>query len=68
MIISKVVENNDFPYLGKATATGTIVLFTSPKNGTVVVSGGQYALGYVSDDWEMGCFQVFRGEISLKND
>ncbi len=70
MIQSRVVEDNsinEFPYLVKSKTTGAIILLTSPKNGTVVAaSGGLYELGYVSDDWEMSCFQFFRGEVILK--
>lgn len=56
-----------------ATHPGRIVLFTSPKEGTLLSqpSGGHYSsckIGEYDDCWNIDIFTPFTGSITLSND
>lgn len=59
-----------YPFLGVSRKNKTIVLFTDPCVGVCVyaskTSGSD--LGEFSDDWDMDCFELYTGTITLEND
>lgn len=49
--------------------SGTVVLFTSPRVGTVKGTGNKhkpYNIGDHSEGWVMECFKPFIGEVPTK--
>jgi hypothetical protein len=71
MIEATAQENkpplHSYPKLMKAAATGTIVLFSTHGEGTVVHSGSHTQIGTYSDDWLMAGFENFLGAVTLQS-
>ena len=54
----------EYPFLGIA-ATGLVVLFNKPSEGTVIEMFGGYKIGEISNIWNMDHFKPFTGSITL---
>lgn len=56
---------------GECSGDKYIILFTAPKTGTVIVDeatdGFCFEPGHYDDDWDMGQFKPFFGEITIKS-
>ena len=63
---NRIIKTRSYPWLG--TNADIVVLFYQPENGTVVVDGPHYTLGFHKDDWNMSQFQNFTGEVTIKNE
>lgn len=55
----------DYPVLMRHSST--VVLFTSLKVGTVVVSNNKNEIGEYREDWIMDCFEKFNDKVVLEN-
>ena len=65
-----VMAVKPFPKLMIAS-DGVIVLFESKRNGVVVSHNGGFtttAVGESCNEWHMGSFEDFDGEVILSND
>lgn len=67
-------NGNIYPFLGKYISKrpneSFIVLFSKDKTGTVVALEENqrcHKLGHYSEEWNMNCFEKFKGEIKLSN-
>lgn len=56
--------NIPYPKLMKSKVSPTVVLFTEEHIGIVLISG-LFNVGHFSDDWNMGQFKDYEGELSL---
>ena len=57
-----------FPKLMISESTGVIVLFKSPKIGTVVFSGtSKNVAGHYERNWLKDCFIDYTGSVTLSN-
>jgi len=45
----KDLKATKYPYIGRNTYTGNVVLFSAPATGVVVIAGDSHVLGYASD-------------------
>jgi hypothetical protein len=67
----KLAETKKYPYLGiyiNEEGERTVVLFTDIKLGTCVYSTIEVnKIGISAGDWHEQKFQLFNGEITLKN-
>lgn len=68
---SKVAEKV-YPYLGQMSSnnTGLLVLFVSPKFGTVLRTGtgwNVYDVGAYRTDWLQENFKPFNGSVTISN-
>lgn len=62
------LEPRNYPYLGRLSSSGMIVLFTGKNVGTVVHPGnGGCTMGLVSGSWEEQRFSAYSGTVHLKN-
>lgn len=67
---SKIEKKNEFPCLMEYEDKDAnfVVLFTSIGCGTVVFEKkGFHGMGNYSDCWDMECFRIFNGKITLEN-
>ena len=64
----KEVEGSkeEYPVIKKSLSDDCIVRFTSPCNG-IVIAGSPEPFGRELDDWNESNFEVFTGEVILKN-
>ena len=62
-------ENNadEYPKL-MVGLNGTLVLFSEPKIGMVMISGRGWEPGHYSTAWTMEGFTDFKGKLVLSND
>jgi hypothetical protein len=60
-------EVNNFPKLMKVKTSNSVLLFTSPKVGTVLVKDTDWEVGHYSQNWYPDCFEDFTGELILKS-
>ena len=74
MIESKIVsdegqDGTKYPYLGKNTEFGCIVLFTDHHKGTLLHAGdlSTTAPGYVGEVWAEEGYVRFNGVVELQN-
>jgi hypothetical protein len=64
----KETQEKDYPYVGKSSNTGTIVLFTGEGKGVVLVNAEYWGkLGYYSAHWVEADFTAYDGEVIVKN-
>ena len=63
---NRIIRTRDYPWLG--TNAEIVVLFYMYGVGTVVLDGIHYTIGLHKDDWNMGQFQDFTGEVTIKNE
>ena len=67
----KLAETKKYPYLGiyiNEEGERTVVLFTDIKLGTCIYSTIQLnEVGRYAENWHEPKFQLFNGEITLKN-
>ena len=59
------VSKEEYPILKKCISNGWIVRFTAKNEGMVIKGGCQF--GFLADDWAEENFEVFTGEVILKN-
>lgn len=57
----------DFPKL-MVDHNGGVVLFISPKKGTVLEPTSFEVIGEFYENWNMSCFTDFEGSITLSNE
>jgi hypothetical protein len=57
----------EFPCL-MCSRWGSVVLFTDPFTGTVVLSAPGNTLGFYSDKWTASDFKPFYGSVTFEND
>ena len=65
--LKEIIDEKIFPKL-RIDEDGTIVLFTSKSQGTVVNNSQYYNVGYYSVLWCVGAFKDYNGEVTLKNE
>lgn len=68
--VVKVKEEKDTPYpkLMRGKVSGIVVLFFKECEGTVVGDTGPHStIGEFCDEWPMGIFEPFKGEVVLSN-
>ena len=65
--IKECLKTIPFPKLMKSD-NGRIVLFSSPKVGTLVSSSHYETVGYYSNNWDEECFKDYGGTIELTNE
>jgi hypothetical protein len=58
----------EYPCLMIGGTSKSVILFLTPRVGTVVYSAGCHDIGYYSNSWGMECFTPFTGSITLSND
>ena len=65
----EIKEVEKFPCLKITEDDDVIVLFNSPKEGTVIRDiDGRYTVGHHSIYWDHGGFRPYNGSITLQND
>jgi len=58
-------SGHDYPCVKISKSTGTVVLFTGPKEGVIIVKDRGGELGTVSNDWAESAFRVFNGTVEF---
>lgn len=59
-------SDEKYPYIGKSTFDGLIVLFSAPDTGTVLSSRPfSHNVGFYSDSWGEHFFEKFDGTITI---
>lgn len=75
--VSKIVKNEkevkpiEFPVLMQSEATGIVILFTSPKVGTILVGNDAHDIGEYGDDWSDASrhpWKPFECKITIGNE
>jgi hypothetical protein len=67
LIQNKEDRRPEYPCLKVGRNSGSIVLFSAPKKGTVVFAKEKsiHDLGNYSDGWDMNLFEPFDGQVKL---
>ena len=61
------LSKNEYPILGKSITDNQVVLFTGPREGTVVIAGEYHPQGIHRTNWAPFNFIPYDGEIIMKN-
>ena len=62
-------EEIKYPCLMKENTCDLVVLFTSSCKGTVICTSSDWLyVGEYCNEWNMDCFNPFKGKITLSND
>ena len=63
-----VSEEKSYPCLKIGKVSGTVVLFTHERTGTVVGGGVSHRAGDYSFAWTRSDFKPFNGKVTLSNE
>lgn len=65
-----ITSKAEYPKLMKSKTSGTVVLFISDNEGTVILCTENmgYSIGMHLIDWSMQGFEEFKGTVELTND
>lgn len=64
---SKTNTKPSYPKLMENYKNDLVVLFWSPEVGVVVRANHYHAVGHYSNDWRIGAFSDYKGQITLEN-